>query len=464
MSVVAVIGAGCSGTLVAVQLLRRHARRGTRVVLYERGRAFGPGLAYGTDRAEHLLNVPAGNMSAFPDRPEHFLEWAQLRHPGAASDSFLPRRLYGAYLSSLLDEAACAGEARGVSLTRCARGVARLTRFAGGPIGIVTEAGEPEHADVVVLALGNLPAVALPGCSHRFSTPWEDGALDIDRDHPVLLLGTGLTMLDASASLDAAGHRAPVYALSRRGLLTRPHRAGLGRAPVIPRLRQASEWPDTTAGLLRAVRDEAARATARGDDWRSVVASLRADTPRIWASLSLRERRRFLEHLRPWWDAHRHRSAPETTRIASAMQESGRLAVIAGRVQRIQAEARGGRLRVDLRLRGGNRRSLSVARILDCTATQADLRRSNDPFLQRIVSDGFARLDELGIGLDTRDHGALVGDDGSLRPNAFAIGPLRRGTLWESTAVPEIRVQAERLALWIGAGVGDREERRAAIG
>lgn len=464
MSVIAVVGAGCSGTLVAAQLLRRHARRGTRIVLYERSRAFGPGLAYRTDRPEHLLNVPAGNMSAFPDRPEHFLEWAQLTHPGAASDSFLPRRVYGAYLSAVLDEATCVGEARGVSLTRCTRGVARLERLGSGPIGIVSETGATEPADVVVVAIGNLPAAALPGCPHRFPTPFDAGALEVDRDRPVMLLGTGLTMLDALVSLDAAGHRAPIYALSRRGLLARPHRAGLGRAPLTPRVREADEWPDTAVGLFRALRREVSRAAMRGDDWRNVVASLRGDTPRIWARLSSRERRRFLEHLRPWWDAHRHRSAPATTRIAEAMQDSGRLEVVAGRVQGIEADGRSGLLRVDVRLRGGSRRSFSVAKVLDCTGAQADLRRSDDSFLHQIVSDGFARLDDLGIGLDTCEDGALIGGDGTPRANAFAIGPLRRGTLWESTAVPEIRVQAERLALWIGAGVGIREDRRATVG
>ena len=456
MGTLAIVGAGCSGTLVAVQLLSRHAPAGTRILLFERRGSFGPGLAYSTPHPEHRLNVPASAMSAFPDRPDHFVEWARARDPRVRGSDFLPRRLYGAYLAELLDCSERVGRERGVVLERESVSVCALRRPGeGGGLWIETAAGGAVSVDAAVLALGNLPRppadgsfAALRGSPRLVADPWAPGALDCPPDEPVLLVGTGLTMYDVAVALASAGHRAPIHAVSRRGLVPRAHRpvaAGAAAAPIDPCALR--DWPRSALGLLRRLRTELAAAAERGCDWRDALASLRAGTPALWQSLPLRERRRFLEHLRPFWDVHRHRAAPQTAAIVRALRASGQLEILASRVTACRPEASGKRLRVSLRLRRGGERHLSVSRWIDCTGSCADLEQSAEPLVRQLLAHGLARPDPLGLGFATDADGALLDAEGRADGRLFTLGPLRRGELWECTAVPEIRVAAERLAM-----------------
>lgn len=447
----AIIGAGCSGTLVAIHLLRRFADPGTRILLFERRGVFGPGLAYGKAHSDHRLNVPAGGMSAFPDQPDDFLDWARRCVPSATRSCFLPRRLYGAYLGALLEEAERQGLGRGVVLERCSQAATEFRRVAGGRLGVETASGSVEPCDAIVLALGNLPPAGAAGRwpllarSDRFiADPWATGALAIRSDEPVLLLGTGLTMIDVAVALDAAGHSAPISGVSRRGLVAQPHRSDLDPRRPRRRPRNIESWPTSALGLLRSLRREIECASAEGYDWRDVMASLRHDTPRLWESLSVREQRRFLEHLRPWWDAHRHRSAPEPAATVAAMRSEGRLEVLAGRV--VGHEEVDGVMRLALRLRDGSSRAVAAARVIDCTGPCCDVTKAADPLLSSLLDQGLGRPDPLRLGLDTDWDGALIDRAGDVQPRLFTLGPLRKGTLWECTAVPEIRVQAAQLA------------------
>ncbi|HWY24061.1 MAG TPA: hypothetical protein VNX47_04035, partial [Nevskia sp.] len=54
--------------------------------------------------------------------------------------------------------------------------------------------------------------------------------------------------------------------------------------------------------------------------------------------------------------------------------------------------------------------------------------------------------DALGLGLLTDAQGALLDRDGQASTWLYTLGPARKGQLWETTAVPEIRVQAQALA------------------
>src|SRR5690606_3032178 len=315
-----------------------------------------------------------------------------------------------------------------------------------------TATGVREAVDVAVLALGNLPAPPrgeFPPSGY-VADPWRPGALEAIPDAPVLLLGTGLTMLDVALALAAPGRRAPMLAVSRRGLVSRPHRPAHPHPPPRAPLASLALWPRTARGLLRGLRAEIALAAAAGVDWRDVLAGLRADTPALWRELPLAERRRFLEHLRPWWDVHRHRAAPETACAVEALRRAGRLEVLAGRVADCRERAEGG-LAVALRRRAGGERGLRVGRVVACTGPCSDLAQTTDPLVRQLLAEGVARPDPLRLGFDCDGHGHLVDGDGRREPRLLALGPLRRGQLWECTAVPEIRVEAERVAARVGA-------------
>jgi uncharacterized NAD(P)/FAD-binding protein YdhS len=203
----------------------------------------------------------------------------------------------------------------------------------------------------------------------------------------------------------------------------------------------------TPRELLRALRREVRDAAARGDDWREVVTALRHDTPALWQSLDPRGRRQFLRHLQPFWDTHRHRAAPQTAARVQAMRDAGQLVVRAARLLRIEPAPRGGGIQVTLRPRRATYvETIEVAHVINCTGPDPDLARGGGPLLATMIARGQATPGPLGLGLRTAPDGALLHPDGSPSPRLFTLGPPRRGDLWETTAVPELRVQAGELA------------------
>ena len=74
---ITIIGAGFSGGALATELMR-HASADTEIRLVGVADSFGRGVAYGESRAEHLLNVRAGELGADPDDVGGFARWLNL--------------------------------------------------------------------------------------------------------------------------------------------------------------------------------------------------------------------------------------------------------------------------------------------------------------------------------------------------------------------------------------------------
>ena len=449
---VLIVGAGFSGTALAANLLR--LGRPVRVLLTNRYGPMGRGVAYGTRLETHVLNVPAGQMSAFPDDPEGFLRFAREQDTAITAATFVPRRLYGEYLERVLADAEAAA-APGASLERMvgeAHAIAILPDGSGGEA--VFRDGRRIAADRVVLALGNYSPADPPLADTTFFAspryvrdPWVRGALDaIGAEDPVLMIGTGLTMLDIVLDLRARGCRGPMLAVSRHGLLPRPHLSGgPPRPPAALPKPLASAEALTVRGLVRAVRQSVAAHAAQGGDWREVVGALRPVTPELWRRLNPAERLRFLRHVRPYWDVHRHRAAPESAAAIASLLEAGHLTVRAGRILSLEDSV--GVVDARVRPRGGvDVERIRVARVVNCTGPSSDARRIEDPLIVSLRSRGTVRPDALGLGLDVGDDGALYDASGRLSPVLFLMGPLLKARDWESTAVPELRAHAARLA------------------
>jgi uncharacterized NAD(P)/FAD-binding protein YdhS len=340
--VIVVIGGGFSGAAVAAQLLRRG--RPVRVVLVNRFGPIGRGVAYRTRIEAHVLNVPAGGMSALPDDPEHFLRWASSRDPSIRGDTFVSRRVYGEYLEALLREAESA--ANGTARLERVVGEVRDVEPKGSRFEVVFSDGGRREAERIVLALGNYSPNDPPADGAEFYAteryvrdPWIRGALDVIREgEAVLLLGTGLTMLDIALDLASRGTSLPIRAVSRHGLLPQRH-ASVGPAPPAPPPGPSRSLRELTRWVRRTARETG--------DWRAAVGALRGATPAIWQGFTPAERARFLRHLRPWWDVHRHRAAPPTADAVAAMIEHGELRpprgarrpIRAGRCRRARARA-----------------------------------------------------------------------------------------------------------------------------
>jgi uncharacterized NAD(P)/FAD-binding protein YdhS len=466
---VAIVGAGASGSTAAMHIARAWPRATPlRIVMYDARGKPGRGIAYGTDEHCHLLNVPAGRMSALADEPTHFLNWLQERQPDATAWTFAPRALYGEYLTETLREQ-CAQ----VELVVRGRAVSDVVRNAHG--FQVRSAHEADHVDIVVVATGNLPPAPLvvagvalePTNAGYVADPWQPGALSYARERAgesgtVLLVGSGLTAVDVALSLsDANPNHIRIVCVSRHGLLPRRHVSPL-----------AEPWPVavptnetlTVRELEDYIRHEVANARAEGTNWRAVIDGLRPHVSTLWRRLPVAERRRFLAGPSRLWDVHRHRMAPAVGAVVAELLHRGCLEVRAARLADVRPGADG----FTVTLRGGDAdESLPVSAIVNCTGPAVAGVHGGDQLLTRLVARGLAGYDALGLGVCTDDDGRLIDAHDVRQSDLFAIGPLRRGELWESTAVPEIRQQAavigQRVAEYAALSRGLRVMERVGV-
>ncbi|CDF84803.1 hypothetical protein PKB_3460 [Pseudomonas knackmussii B13] len=449
MEHITIIGSGFCGTALAVQLLTR-AQGPLRVSLINRSGRLARGLAYGTRSASHILNVPAERMSLFPERPSDFLEFARRQLPEARPGDFLPRRFYGDYLQDRLGHA-IAEAAPGVRFSSLCQQVVELVDQ-GDHLRLHLDDGELLDSRQVIIATGNFapstPAAlqSLAGDPRYLRDPWQAGALEqIPGDARVLLLGTGLTMYDMALALQDHGHRGQITALSRRALLPHAHRDN-AQHPLLPELPESFRQPmhlnERVSSLRRLIRE----AAKDGHDWRDLVAALRPLTPQIWQQLSDIERRRFLRHLQPYWDVHRHRAAPPVAQRITELRDSGQLQVRAGRL--LSAHAGDDGLQLEFRPRGHSRPVRErFDFLINCTGPSTDLRNIGEPLLEGLLKRGQIVQDANCLGLHTDSEYRLLDATGKAQPNLFLLSPMLRASHWESTAVPELRQHAERLAI-----------------
>jgi uncharacterized NAD(P)/FAD-binding protein YdhS len=451
--VIAVIGGGASGTLAAVYLLREAGSRRMplRVALIDRHGRHGLGRAYSTAHPAHLLNSPAGAMSALAGDPAHLTRWAA--GAGLPDDGFLPRSAYGRYLTELLATAERSAQptarvsritSQVVAIRRCGNGRAlRLHLAAGGRI----------DADAAVLAIGNLPASApfpVPQGHRYIADPWEPGALEMAADgSPVALLGTGLTMLDVAIALTGAHPGTVVHAVSRHGLLPREHT--WPRSAATPAAMPLIRRPATSFRLTALFRELRAGAAAYPGDWQDIVDALRPHIPRLWERLPEADKRLFLRHVARYWEVHRHRMPPETARRAAELAGQGRLSVLRGRVVAAASEERDGvRVRID---HGGSSTELAAGWLINCTGAATDITAAADPLVRYLLDSGLARPDPLRLGLDADARGAVRDAGGRPAGDIVTLGPPLRGRWYETTAIPEIRDQAAALARHLLTGL-----------
>jgi uncharacterized NAD(P)/FAD-binding protein YdhS len=394
-------------------------------MLVEKGGRFATGAAYGTRSPSHLLNVRARSMSAFADAPGDFADWLERKQLGGP-ETFARRRDYARYLAGILERS----------------GASRIEGKAVAVEGetLVLESGERIGFDALVLAGGNYPGRTPARLDlETVDDPWGPGGAEAiarlaGQAGDLLLLGTGLTMVDVALSLDDAGFPGRMIAVSRRGLVPRAHEEPASAPP-------AAEPPARLSKLIRHVRAL--------EPWRAAVDSLRPHSIALWRGFTAAERSRFLRHARPWWDVHRHRIAPPVAARIAALREAGRLEVLAGRVSQ-EGEA------VAIAMRGGGEVRRRFAAAVNCTGPEGAIARVEDPLVRQLLASGQARPDPLGAGLDVDEGSHLVGADGVPSPRLFAVGPPTRGAFWEIVAVPDIRHQVRNVAGSI-ALLGERD-------
>jgi uncharacterized NAD(P)/FAD-binding protein YdhS len=443
-AVVAVIGGGASGTLVTTGLLRAAAATRTplRIILIDRYGQHGLGQAYATTHPAHLLNSPADRMSAVAHDPGHLARWAAAN--GIRHDGFLSRAAFGRYLRELLADAERMAAPNAI-VTRITSDVTGLTRNGlHRPLRLHLAADGRLDADAAVLATGNQPPALpcpVPASPRYIGNPWVPGALDGVADgSPVVVLGTGLTMLDVAISLTGAHPETVVRAVSRHALVPREHRCPPGCAGQ-PHILQAPDGsPVNLPGLIRHVRVAAAGAPG---GWQPVVDALRPHIPELWQRLSPSDKRLFLRYVARYWEVHRHRVPPGTAHRIDQLRSAGRLSVQRGRVIAVSGNATGLRVQIE---QDGQIAEVAAGWLINATGPAADVTATTDPLLRGLLDSGLARPDPLRLGIEADAGGALLDASGTPSDSIFTLGPPLRGQLYETTAIPEIRDQAAVLA------------------
>jgi uncharacterized NAD(P)/FAD-binding protein YdhS len=447
--VVVVVGGGASGTLLTAALTRGGAP--VRVAIVEPRERLGSGVAYATTCEQHLMNAPASAMSAFADEPDHFVRWLGANAPAYADPlAFVPRPLYADYLHAVaLDAHASAGER-----LRHVRALAVDAEVGTDGVTVRCDDGTTLRGDALVLATGNSEPAAWPrlgvgvDASPRFfRSAWDSTALvPTANDEAIVLLGSGLTAVDAVLALRANGHCGTITMVSRRGLL--PHEHRLFDAPPA-----ACPDAESMRDLLGAVRALADGAKTRRGDWRGAVDRVRPQANTLWQALTLAEQRRFVRHVMPYWNVHRHRVAPAAAKTLAELIASGTVRTLAGRTGEITATASA--LRVPVRLRSGEGDVvLDAGRVINCSGPEHDLRNVRNPLLTRLLAQGAMAPNPLGLGVRVASDGALVDANSNPSTRLYALGPVRYGTLIETTAIPEIADQARELAALLGGAQG----------
>ena len=448
-STVAVVGGGFSGLMALVHLARAMPK--ARISLFERRPLRAPGVAYGGCDRSHLLNVPAVRMGAFPDDPGAFHRWLEARLPGAfRADDFAPRALFGEYL---LETVAAALAEAGDRITLVRDAVVHVDRLPSR-IELLLASGRSTVADAVIVAPGMPPARApWNRVDHGalraalIADPWEPGAFEgVDPGAEVLVLGSGLTAIDVAQGLRRAGHVGVIRMVSRNGRLPLAHAVPGEPAATL----DGSALGGGPSAVMHAVRTLARARAKAGLGWQGAVDAIRPHASAVWQSWTPAQRRRFLRHARPAWEVHRHRAPRAVLDDLGQQMLEGSIVVERGALAALHP-APGEAVEAQVKGPDGAWRSHRVARIFNCIGPAMGIRDTVDPMLGSLLRSGLAVEDEAGIGLRTGPDGELVARSGIGDDRIVLVGALRRGDLWESTAVPELRVQAARAAAHVAA-------------
>jgi uncharacterized NAD(P)/FAD-binding protein YdhS len=453
MRTVAIIGGGFSGTVTAINLVRL-SRQPLQVVVINGGYPLGRGVAYSTRQPEHLLNVVARNMSALADQPGHFVEWLRTRHEYAdmpeakLREQFIPRRIYGDYLQSVLFWHAKAADSKALGGVESIAGEAVDIALSGSSAVVTIEGNRQIKADKIVLATGNNAPVELfvdPSCAGHdgfVDNPWKTWEYQ-KQNHGDngILVGAGLTMIDAFLTLKEGGWKGKIQAISRNGIVPLSHFKGI-EYPNFPPEEIVTYHLDQIVTLLER---HCAQLRKDGNNPAIVIDKLRPYTQRIWDHLSIEEKREFNRKYRTIWGAYRHRIAESIHRQLTDAIESAKLEIIKGKITSIGVEDQRLVVRYD-DAGSGQSRTLAGSLAVNCTGPRESYSRDRSLLFTNLFGHGFVQADALDMGLKIAKDFAIIDREGLRSACLYAMGPLLKGSLWETTAVPELRIQAFQIA------------------
>ena len=443
MKRITIIGGGASGTLLAINLIKSANNQPLTINLIEKSRETGRGVAYGTAKDFHLLNVRANKMGAFADNIEHFSGWLQEKKYHYSPEDFVSRKIYGSYLQDVFAQSILS-KPFNVSVNMFKIEAVDVINE-GKKTFVLLANGDKVWSDKIVLAFGNFlpPHVRTEtddyqNSPHYLQNPWrKDIPEAIQPDANVLIIGTGLTGIDVILSLFSHNHRGKIYALSTHGLFPTVH----AKPTVYPSFQSEIEAVSTVRERLKIVHWHIKKAEADGGDWRAVIDILRPFTQELWKSFPQVEKLRFMRHLQRRWDVARHRMPPECWEILQDLQGKEQLEVLKGRIRRIESDENG-----SFEISFGKDQKVSANWIINCTGSQSNYEKIDALLVRNLMTEGEIRNDALNLGLDATADGRIINRDGEISETLLTFATAQKGILWECVAMPDIRLQAQELA------------------
>lgn len=446
MQKIIIIGGGISGTLLTIHLLRHNYYNSLEITVIEKNIPHKLGDAYCTDELYHLLNVPAYKMSAFPDNSDHFVNWLSDNQYAFHPKSFVPRKIYRLYIHDLLEkELSQSGEMTHYKMIQdSAVDIIEDEQL------VILESGQQLPFDKVILALGNFKATTLNLSDNTYlDHPGyfaaglnQPGSYQLPVDKKVLIIGTGLTMVDTVLSLRAQKHNVAITALSTHGMIPLSHQENTPYALHAEDLNNVY----TLLEAFKIINKHIKKARKLDISWHAVIDAIRPYMQQIWINLPGTEKKKFMEHLRHIWGVARHRMPPECAQIIHELLSQEQLRIIAGRIRSISADPAAG-FNITYQEKVTHQHQIITADIIiNCMGPESNYTRLTIPLICKLLKKGMIRPDALKLGIDCTPEGIILDQHGYQSDCLYTIGPPSKGTLWEITSVPDIRVAAVKLA------------------
>ena len=455
MQNIGIIGAGFSGTMTAIQLIV-HQKEELTIHLIDNKQNFNKGVAYNPYSDKHLLNVVAAKMSAFSNEPDHFLNWVMQqpdfinKERSFVAQTFLPRSIYGKYMTELFDHYKQVAQQKGIQLTMHYTLVKDLNTNPEG-IELNLTNGSTLNLNQCVIATGNqlprnprLQDTEIYKSPHYFQNPWmADSVKNIQNTRPILIIGNGLTMVDTVLSLLEEGYNGKIYTLSPNGFNILPHRHnGLKYNALTDELQEKMTLTDLftlTKKHIQAVR-------TYGVSAEPVIDSLRPYSQKIWRSFTESEKRVFMNRIRHLWGVARHRIPLNSYDKLQQMRINSKLHVISGEIRAME-EIEGHIEVAFINKRKNTIECIGVSRVINCTGPESNIQLLQNSFLTSCLRKGIITQDSLKLGINAcPETFHIYNAESKLQESLFTMGSTLRGILWESTAVGELREQAALLA------------------
>jgi uncharacterized NAD(P)/FAD-binding protein YdhS len=446
MKHITIIGAGLSGTLLAINLLRQKSSEQIYIKLIDRNSEGDLGPAYSTNE-NYLLNVPAEIMGAFSVDKQHFLKWAVEKNISAAKGDYLPRKLYRQYIQEIFQQAL--NEKNDSKFFKRILGEAVDVKINNGKPVVYTQDGSEFVSDKVVLALGNAPPLN-PQTTHQsflkderyIQNPWDPAIFDfISPDDSILFIGTGQTTIDLATGLYKRKHKGELISISRRGFFPLVQK----KVEPYPSFFDELNGLSDILSVFRVVRKHFRIAKEKGFDPRAVIDSIRPDTKAIWMHLSVEEKKRFLRHVFRYWEIIRSRIPPVSDEIINNLKATGQLKIFSGRITDITSKE--DKMEVEFIKKGtSEKETVSTDVVINCIGPCQDYERIDQPLIKNLLGSKLIQCDPVHLGINALPEGHVIKEEGTPSDIIYTIGLPLKGIVWESLALPEIRAEAEDLS------------------